>query len=343
MQKLIREIKGIYRYAVSVFKITTSNSISTSQNILTYVFLGFALLVIIAKQFKPSIIASYLPRWEFMMNLDWWELSLMALGGIFLIRLILAPYLVHRKLTKEYESMQEKLHISDTFVEANTFELMELRRKVREAQGDIKTISDIPVLLQNMLKRVDELFDGKKQKKQDKEILLKVFLEFSNVERDDSYLKPSHFNNPIAVGKSVKFFTKRMGLDPKKRNPVLEKTYRRRITHLMEENKIGFDFEHDAEYCRLNNELKRKRMPIAGTLVDMQIDNFIEDMIDCYSFKLIYAYAKTEKQLHSFPSYMRDVLREFGNIVEKIMRINYGKVKYTLEKFNTGDDMGVKR
>jgi hypothetical protein len=269
------------------------------------------------------------------MNMDWWQLSLMVLGFVMLIRLLLSPYLVYKRITNELREMRDHSKAS------NELELMEVRRKVRDYQGDVKEIADIPKILWVMLQAVKGIYELKKGKKQDDKKLWEVYLEFMDIEANDPYLVPEHFNSPIAIRKSMKYFYKKIGFDKKRKNPSLEKRFRRRITNIMDGKKIGLRLKQDENFQKIYNQLAEKRMPIAGSLVDAQIDNFVEDLASLYSFRLMIAYGKVEKNLYLFPNEMRDALRDFAENVERIMRLNYGKVKQTLEMFAIGGDVSV--
>lgn len=92
----IKEVRAYLSYVSTVWSTALKGSLTISQSILTILFMCLCVAVWAFKKYISSF-PSYLPTIEAIMNMSWWEISLMGLGAVMLVRLLLAPYWIYKK------------------------------------------------------------------------------------------------------------------------------------------------------------------------------------------------------------------------------------------------------
>ncbi|MBI2849603.1 MAG: hypothetical protein HYX80_01000 [Chloroflexi bacterium] len=101
-----KEIRFFCSYIGNVFRTAWKSSFSVSQYLLSIVFLIVYLISKGIRFFKPNLSVSPL---ESIMEINWWQASLIALGVVALMRLSLAPYWMYRKVEKDRSEARASL------------------------------------------------------------------------------------------------------------------------------------------------------------------------------------------------------------------------------------------
>ena len=97
-------------YIGKVFSKAWGHSYSLSQNWLGYFFISLWILTMIA---KASSLSRFIPSLEVILNMDYWMISTITLGGFVLLRLALAPYWIYKDQKQAFDKAQaEALDIS---------------------------------------------------------------------------------------------------------------------------------------------------------------------------------------------------------------------------------------
>ncbi len=263
--------------------------------------------------------------WLAQHGLDWWWI----VSGLIVVLVFVAfSFLAYRKVAIEIDELKERHEPSDTEVK-----LMEWRKEQR--QEHMPTVSKIPEVLLSMWSFARSAVDKKKADRPKDELLAKLFINLLDLSEDDPLLKRCAFNTEKESTKSMKAIASRM--DFSLRRPSLEKAaiWRRRIAKEMDNLGFGLQLTAQNEYSNLVSQLELDRNNISQTKIDQTIDVFIENLNAFYNLELLKHYGRDNKG-YVFPKLIRDTLREMADVIEKVMRGSYTRVRGALESYAIG-------
>lgn len=265
------------------------------------------------------------------MNIDPWKALGITVLGLFVVRLLLSPYWLHRDKVNELTKSKED---SKNIVTANDSAIMKLRREIRHLQES--RVSDIPVTLRKMRDVVRDLELEKEKHHYSKDKLLSVLLEALDMGKDDPLLTAKHFKDKAAIGRTTNDLKHRMGVGKKRdRNKGLHWGYR--LALAMDNAKIGLNLELCEEFQSLKRELEKQSTFISGSRIGDCQRRFVDDVFTLYSVKLLMAYGKVKTQLSTFPKEIKDSLIALDHSIDAQVSADLTQVNHWLEKHELGE------
>jgi len=136
MHNIVQRIKSIWSYIASVFVEAWKDTFSRSQNIINFIYIILWAVVSFLSKYIPNSPQSVLKT---IMTMNWWMVSGWAFGTLLAVRILIAPYSIHKKdmqLLKISDEalISQKRETAKCAESSNKYELelMELRRTIRE-------------------------------------------------------------------------------------------------------------------------------------------------------------------------------------------------------------------
>jgi len=316
-------------YIGKVFSKAFSSSYSISQNWLGYIFIALWILIWVA---KVCSLSRFVPGLEVILNMDYWMISTIALGGFILIRLALAPYWIYKDQKKTLDKAQaEALDISNKLASA--------REQIQAIGGfDVR---QIPNTLGEMHNLVNKIFQEKRKTSYPSEQCIKVIVDMLNIDTENPLLSVDNYKNKQQVTHTIKIFRQRMGL--KKNNPKKAKIWMHLIVSSLDHNDMGLNLDNKQEYSSLKGILEKNRRPISTTRLSASIDDFVDGLEGLYSIRLLAEYGKIQNYLHLLPDEVRELLAELDKKAEAIMHNGMVNVNIPLEAWLIGASDDAKR
>jgi hypothetical protein len=261
--------------------------------------------------------------------MNWWEISLIALGSIMLVRLIFAPYWI-------YKEQKEKLDKSQADALDVSNKLAETRKQIQLDSSF--NVNQIPNILGDMHTVVRNIYQEKLKTHYSTEQCTNVIMTLLDIDNNKSLLIENNYRNKEQVRHMIKVFRKHMGL--KKNDYKKAKQWMLLIANALDKNNMGLDLTNNQKYCELKERLEINRRPISTTRLSASIDNFIEGLEGMYSIRLLTKFGEIDKCLNKFPDEAKTLLIELDNKTEAIMHNGMVNVNIPLEAWIIGDTNG---
>jgi hypothetical protein len=310
-------------YIGKVFSKAWGQSLSLSQNWLSFSFIVIWALLMAAKAFH---LASVIPKLEGILNMDYWMISTMTLGAALVVRLVLAPYWIYKEQKQALDKAQA--------------DALEVSNKLALAREQIQTIGEfdvrqIPNTLGEMHNLVrNKIFQEKRKDSYKPEQSLKVMIDILNIDPKSPLLLEDNYTDKQRISHMIKVFRQHMGL--KKNNPQKAKMWMHLIVNSLDDNNMGLDLNNNQEYGSLVAKLEKDRRPISTTRLSARIDDFIDALEGLYSIRLLMDYNKTRAYLHLLPDEARELLAELDKKTEAVMNNAMVNVNIPLEAWLVG-------
>jgi len=253
-----------------------------------------------------------------------WDIGLLV-GGTILF--ILVSFWAFHQMRVQRDKMAI-IPLSDTDIK-----MMEWRREYRKEQ--ISRITQVPTILKMIWVLVADTLEKKRDNECSSEKLLNAIADILDIKKDSKLLRPKQYGDEKSIRRAIKLFRARMNL--RRPNLKLESCWRARTAKEMDRHEIGLMLDKNIQYKDLIKQLEDVSEPISKTKVYQKIDSFLDNLSALYSVKLLMFYGGTKKELHKFPSEVRDILEQVEKGVEREMRTRFVQVKDILEEYSIGE------